>query len=454
MTRAKQHAQTALTGRQGVNLIAGVVLRMGYAWNETTMDAGIDGIIELCRPDTREALNRVILVQSKATQARFPKETDEAFEWPCDARDVDYWIGGNAPVILVVSRSQADTEEAYWVDVKQYFADPKARRSGRVKFEKRRDRFDEGCAARLMALGAPQSDGLYMAPAPRQETVLSNLLRVASFAPTVYTAETEFRKEGMLWAHFKENGQEPGSEWALWDKRIYSFLDLDQEPFRSVCDLGTLEAIDTDHLALSEDRDMTDLFVRLLRKALRQKLWRMGVRFDRDERHYHFTAGKGRSSRSVSYRSREKRTSRLVFERYPDRRDPSRIAYYRHSAFQGHFVRYDGAWYLEITPTYRFTSDGYEVHRFAADYLKKIKEIELNDAVAGQVIMWAEVLRDLPDLVRPEYPFLSFGELAAFDIDVGVDDGSWHSADPTARAGTDSEAVEDLDLFADVEHAG
>jgi hypothetical protein len=453
MRKPKRHPQTALTGRLGVNLIERIVTRMGHAWNESTVDVGIDGTIELCRPDTREALNRVVLVQSKATQARFPKESDEEFEWPCDARDIDHWMGGNTPVVLIVSRSLDGTEEAYWVDVKEHFADPRARKSGKVHFHKVRDRFDEGCAARLMALGAPRSDGLYMAPSPRHETLLSNLLRVSSFAPKLYTADADFHDEQALWGQFRGRGQEPGSEWALWNKRIYGFLDLEREPFRSVCDLGTLDVLDTDYLALSEDQDMTNLFIRLLRKALRQKLWRMGVRYDGREKHYHFTAGKDKEPRAVSYRGREKHTSRAVFERYPDKRDPKKTAYYRHSAFQGRFHRFDGAWYLEITPTYRFTSDGYAVHRFAADYLKKIKEMELNDAVAGQVIMWAEVLRDPPDLVRPDYLFLSFGGLETFDISVGIDDASWHPRDD-ALVGVDPGGIDTLDMFAQEEHAG
>jgi hypothetical protein len=160
-------------------------------------------------------------------------------------------------------------------------------------------------------------------------------------------------------------------------------------------------------------------------------------------------------SYSFGYQGRQKATDRRVFVRYPDKRDPKKAAYYRHSAFSGRFLRIDGVWYLEITPTYRFTSDGYRTHPFAADYVKKMKEIELNDAVAGQVIMWAEVLRAPPDLMRTAYPFLSFGDLQAFDIGVGFDDSTWQPADPGARTATDAEGDgELLDLFEDVSDAG
>lgn len=453
MSKPKQHPQTALTGRLGVNLVERIVTRMGHAWNETTMDAGIDGMIELCRPDTREALNRVVLVQSKATKAIFPKETVGEFEWPCDPRDVDYWIGGNAPVILVVSRSLGDEDEAYWMDVKRYFADPVARRLARVRFDKRRDRFDEGCAGALMELGAPTSDGLYTAPAPRTETLLSNLLRLAFYAPTLYVADTEYREEDALWRHFSERGTKPTGEWALWERRIYSFLDLNREPFRSICDLGTLEPIETGYLAQSADRDLTNVFIRLLRKSLREKLWPLKVRFDSSDKYYHFMADRELRGYSYDYQGPQVPTDRRVFVRYPDKRDPKKAVYYRHSAFSGQFLRFDGDWYLEITPTYRFTSDGRQVHPLAADLLKKIKEIERNSAVAGQVRMWAHILQTPGDLVRPAYPFVTFGNLAEFKIDVGLDDASWHPADPSARSADDLGDDDTLDLFAEVDDA-
>jgi len=40
---AKYLDRNSVIGRQGVNLVEKLVLSMGYAWNETRMDAGIDG---------------------------------------------------------------------------------------------------------------------------------------------------------------------------------------------------------------------------------------------------------------------------------------------------------------------------------------------------------------------------------------------------------------------------
>jgi hypothetical protein len=46
---------------------------------------------------------------------------------------------------------------------------------------------------------------------------------------------------------------------------------------------------------------------------------------------------------------------------------------FRHLAFRGQFRQFDKHWYLEVTPTYRFTSDGQILDRFHEDRLKGIK---------------------------------------------------------------------------------
>jgi len=65
-------------------------------------------------------------------------------------------------------------------------------------------------------------------------------------------------------------------------------------------------------------------------------------------------------------------------------------------------------------PASTFTRDGYREDRFAADHLKKIKEVENNGAVVGQSAMWRYYLtnRTSGDMLAREYPFLKFGAAA------------------------------------------
>jgi hypothetical protein len=155
----KKIHRNSLLGQQGINLIERIVLEMGFVWYPTSgLEAGIDGLIEIRDPVTGVVRNTILQVQSKATAGSFTAETAQGFDYLCDARDLDYWLQGNAPVILVVSRPA--TNEAYWVSVKDYFKDLAVRQARKVHFDKRRDCFDSACRPALLALGMPRNAGI------------------------------------------------------------------------------------------------------------------------------------------------------------------------------------------------------------------------------------------------------------------------------------------------------
>ena len=120
LARRKKISRSDIIGDKGIALIHRLVLDMGFVWNPTGLEAGIDGYIEIRDEATGEVANCILQVQSKATAWPFAAETDASFSFLCDERDLDYWLGGNAPVILIVSRP--DTNEAYWVSIKDYFS--------------------------------------------------------------------------------------------------------------------------------------------------------------------------------------------------------------------------------------------------------------------------------------------------------------------------------------------
>jgi hypothetical protein len=198
----KKITNESLLGQRGINLIEECVLSMGCAWHPTNqaVEAGIDGHIELRNPDTQQALNLILAVQSKA-RTEFSGEDADSFTFYCDQRDIDYWLQGNVPMILVVSRP--DTREAFWVNIRQYFADPAARQARKIEFNKVRDRFDASVRSRLFDISRPKDSGLYMAPLPKSEQLMSNLLRATFPTEQVCFADTSFRDPKQVIAAFK-----------------------------------------------------------------------------------------------------------------------------------------------------------------------------------------------------------------------------------------------------------
>jgi hypothetical protein len=60
----------------------------------------------------------------------------------------------------------------------------------------------------------------------------------------------------------------------------------------------------------------------------------------------------------------------------------------RHHAANFRFERLADEWFLIVDPTFYFTKDGFQPHRFPEALLAGKKRLERNAAVRGQVIMW------------------------------------------------------------------
>lgn len=456
--RGKQITKQASIGQQGVNLIEQIVLRMGSTWHpaNASLDAGIDGEIELVDPVTREATNAIIRVQSKATERAFPAESRDGFDWPVEERDLAYWMSGNAPVILVVSKPSLG--EAYWVSVKHYFATPAKLKSLRVRFDKHKMAFTPDALDALLKLALPRDAGIYIAPRPREETLYSNLLAVSGFPPRLWIGDTTLRRRGEVFEKLRA-ARIVAPEFILRDRRLLAPYDLTERPWSEFVDRGTVEEIETAHWAASRDRDLTNRFVELLHLCLSVRCREINCELrEGPVPMYHFSPTSDLAPRVVPYHSIKDTTRRTVFAPYPykQKERQGEVAYYRHSAFLGEFRRFDTQWYLAITPTYLFTSDGRRRHPFYESKLKGIKALEKNGTVLGQVVMWAALLRGREEddegfFSSPPYAHLRFGQLATFILPVGIDDASWLPNEEGPTAESVARTAEDLPLFRDVE---
>jgi hypothetical protein len=434
MSDAKTIRDNQLLGERGIALITEIVLKMGYVFRATpVLDGGIDGEIELRDRHSGAISNQIIKVQSKAV-SKFANETDDQFcFWP-SSKDVKYWLGGNVPVIVVVSCP--DKCEAYWVSIQAYKnANPTTKG---IHFDKAKTRLDSGAADSLASLVKNSLYGKYTPPVSRTETLLSNLLPVTRLPELIYIAETQHRERSKVFEALKTQTTNPvGGEWILKNERIFSLRDLRKFPYAKICEQGTVEEFPVREWTQSTEHDKQRELVQLLNCALREKLYPFSVAFDGRHPHhcYYFRGQQDRKSGTFRYFTGKKQTKREVFKVY-ERTDGS-ARYCRHSAFRGQFLAIDGAWHLEVTPSYYFTRDGLELYPFYQDPLKGIKRLERNNAVRGQLIMWIELLTMAPDMHREAYPFLSFGRAAEFAFEYGINDADWLAREQADEALTD-----------------
>ena len=437
--KPKKLTKQTVTGQQGINLIEKMVLGMGSIWNpQAAIDVGIDGNIELCEPGTGRALGVILLVQSRATEQEFQAESATTFDYLCSERELAYWLQGNAPVILIVSRPSKG--EAYWVSLKEYFADPARRASRRVRFDKQSDRFSEASFKALVDIASYPGAGLYLGPPAKSESLVSNLLQVVSYAPRIYLAATELRNADEVFRLRNERGISLPAGWLVKSKQFLSIHDLRERPWSELCDQGSIEDFGVEEWANSDDEDRRRDFVRLLNQCLKEKLYPRVIHH-KELDCYMFRPYQDKKPYSIDYPGLNRTAKRKVFVAFENRKT-GLISHYRHDAFEAAFRRLEGNWYLEINPTYVFTIDGERLSYFQSDQLSKIKRYERNPDVRRQVLMWAHLLGRGEDLVTPPYPFLVFGDLARFEMPVGIDDNAWAPEPPKPQRLVDSLQVE------------
>jgi hypothetical protein len=412
------------TGARGEAYVEHLFREMGFLYHPTGgLEAGIDGYVQIVDPATGEATNLNIGVQVKATDTDFAADDGKEFDYPCSDDDLHYWLSGNMPVILV--RTRPGTKEAYWVSVKDYFESPDKRRTRKVRYVKERDRLDEGAQGALIELARSYGEGTYLRPLPVKETLVSNLIPVKGIGGALYSADIEEYKRGQLWAKVNEKGLKIPGEWVIWKKRLWSVHDLQAPPWHQLVNISTYDdSLTLEDWAYSESHDERRQFVQLMRFCLKERLYRARVRFHNDLGHYYFQATKNKGDRKIRYR--EGGAPVTVFYGWCPK-DTATPVFYRHSAMRSEWRYFDGRWYLEVTPTYHYTWNGWDLDPRYEKRLRKIKEREGNRDVLSQLLVWAHTLQQESPLLGT-YPFLRFGEPASFDVDVGIDDEAWKKA--------------------------
>lgn len=424
--KPKTLSAQGLVGQRGINLIERILLEMGSRWDPSgANEVGIDGHIELFDPSTRVPLGLKLAVQSKVVSSI--RDAVEEFSYSCSSGDLEYWLKGNIPVILIVS--DPETSQAYWVLIQEVFKDWKPNHSTTVKLKKSHDQFDINALPALIQAGAP-AQGLYLAPKPKRETLWTNLLRVDELPPLIFIGGTSLKWAGEVWNVLNLKGIKPKSGWILWEKKIVSFEDLSGDGWNEICDPGTVEGFETTEYSESKDTERKKLFVQLLNRTLRTQLYSR-LRYWPDDDCFAMMG----EERKQGYPSLKRASELSVVSSFESTAKDGRVfPWRRHLAFRGQFRYVDDSWYLEITPTYRFTTDGEKRERFHEERLKKIKEIEGNRAVLSCVLFWASFLQPEKGLFAEEPPPIQFGSLQKFVLEVGIEDNQWKRNDPQTAA--------------------
>jgi hypothetical protein len=218
-------------------------------------------------------------------------------------------------------------------------------------------------------------------PDPVPETLVSNLLLVASMPSVVWTAPTKMKKKSEL----PEGTSLP--PFTLKEGRIVSFADLSggKGPFADLIASGQWQR----HAVVEwkKSPDKWRWVIELMNIALKEHLGRHGIGFESQSKR-HFFKPRGKESVRLRWGTGEVRT----VVRAPDAGQSG--GYWVHQAAWLRFETLGSNVFLPIEPTWMFTTDGKQPvpKIFTGPLAMAWGGKERNGAILRNVLMWSDVL--------------------------------------------------------------
>lgn len=423
---AKKITASQIIGEIGESEVRSRFLTLGFQFDgRSGLEAGIDGIAEVMAQG--EPMAKMIAVQIKSTaSATYQSEDETSFSYLIRPQDLAYWKGSNLPVIVVFYR-QSD-HSFYWKEVG---------RSGlqgerRLIIDKQVDVLDNSTVNKLAALTVPKSGlGYFVPPTGGGEDAIVNILPI-ELPNEMFLASTPYdHSKAIVVLH---DGGAPRFDWVINGGTFWSFHDPRTTSCSDIVDLDQVEAIATSDLAFHEDIDEQNKFSSLLRRTLQHQTQR-DLAWSKDGKALYFRAPDRNVSRRFIYEATKKGTGSEVVSVFMDK-DGSRVSFVRHHAFVPRFEILGDEWFLIVTPTYHFTTNGFYPHPFAAPLLSGKKRLDKSAALRGQVIMWHRLLTqgdreaalqaaDLFGAADAEEPVLKFGHPPLVHLDIRVPEDGW-----------------------------
>lgn len=438
---SKTVTDNQLNGEVGETLVKAKIGRLGHVFEgRGRLETGIDGTVEFRDVVTGQMTGNMVFAQVKTTAGKkYPFETDRAFEYPLRADDVAYWRSLSLPVVIVLYR---DSDETYfWKNV----ADTKPGDDNRLVFDKAADLLDSASITRMAGLAVQKGRlGAFVPPMRGGEAAHLNLMRIV-LPDEIFVADSPFAS-GRDAVPEVLRTDERRFDWVIRGRRFVSFRDPRGTGLEAIVDPDTVEAVETELIADSDDPDDELVMIELLRRTMVEQE-STDLAFAGKSRVFYFRTAERYQPREYEYRSLRANASAMVVQVYMNKKRKDQVHSVRHHAFRPRFERIAGEWFLSISPTFVFTEDGFRPHRFAADLLAGKKRMDRNGSIRGQVFMFRYLLsgeqRDAHspsfDLFGtpavPERPerLLKFEPVDAVQMDVAVPEAAWVANDPNAK---------------------
>lgn len=435
-----------MTGETGEAIIKAEFLKIGLIYQSFgRLESGTDGMVELRDPKSGKTSSQFVAVQAKTrVKGNYSYETDTGFEHLIDERDLKNWKQANLPVVVVLHRIEDNT--TFWKSI----SDHARGEERRLQFDKSVDRLTRKSVDSIASLMVDQaSPGVWFPPLNTGESAILNMFRVI-LPSEIFVAVPTFPNGRQASAVMAE--EDSGRfDWSIRSNRFVSFHDPRGEGSELLVEADTVEAVDTELVANTDDQDDQNDIAHLLRRCL-ERQFEDCLMFGRHQGQplLMFRPEDICKPLDYSYRSAANPAKARVVAVKMRKDEEDRVAYVRHHAFHPKFERIGQHWFLVVEPTYFFTHDGFRWHQRAEALLSGKKRLEKNSAIWGQVLMWQHLLckadeQEIDDLFQepaqrvPET--LRFEPAPVIELPVATPEAAW------SRSGSSDAVVDESDQW-------
>lgn len=275
-----------------------------------------------------------------------------------------------------------------------------------------------------------------------EEKIFNNLIEL-KIPSKIYLAELSIDRDEIIkesWSTDyklkKSTGERNIVKWTLinkyehykndyhtYNKKLLTFRDLHQnnEILRNVIDLGTIDSFSISDF-ISSSTDNENILKTLIGYVIKEKLYHKKIDWIAKENIFRYKLHKIEQPRKLSWKKKNLSKKTVVF--LIKSKADSHIICYRHLAFKYSVHNYNDQWFISITPTWSFTSNGIRKSRYAANYMSGIKRIENNKSVYFYFRMIAYDLANI-DLFTVGAKYLDFGSPNFFLFSPIIYDNYW-----------------------------
>ncbi len=201
-------------------------------------------------------------------------------------------------------------------------------------------------------------------------------------------------------------------DWVVHDNKLFTFEELNSESdFASVVDIGSVDPLESEEFFDSELLEYRNLFMRLLKNTAMDMLEPYNVKWHKKEKTFYFRPlDDEQPVRQEKWVGKQSATRTVCQIRY-QKKDPSKISYYKHLSFDLAFLKIEERCYCTVYTSWLYTRDAYRVSFYQQDLLSKQKRLELNASVRNHIRFVAYYLENLEMRSVSDLCFYSLVEL-------------------------------------------